>query len=42
MSKAYKPQDLSLKNLNWNYFVEYIGGANKAIAKFDEFLFWIM
>lgn len=38
MDKAFKPHKLPLKKLDWAKFVQHIGGANRAVAKFDGFL----
>ena len=36
--KSFKPHELPLEQLDWVSFVEYIGGANRAVAKFDGLL----
>lgn len=36
--KLFKPDKLPLENLDWTKFIQYLGGANRAIAKFDGFL----
>ena len=36
--KPFIPHKLPLSDLNWNKFIEYIGSANRAVAKFDGFL----
>ncbi|MCK4635290.1 MAG: Fic family protein [Candidatus Moranbacteria bacterium] len=36
--KSFKPHKLPLEKLNWEDFVQHIGGANRAVAKFDGFL----
>ncbi len=35
MNVKFKPHKLPLENLNWIYFLENIGSANRALAKFD-------
>jgi len=35
MKKTFEPHKLPLENLNWIYFLENIGSANRALAKFD-------
>ncbi len=35
MSVKFKPHKLPLENLNWIYFLENIGSANRSLAKFD-------
>ena len=36
--KSFKPHKLPLEKLDWIKFVQYIGGANRAVAKFDGLL----
>ena len=36
--QAFIPHTLPLKKLDWSDFVQYIGGANRAVAKFDGLL----
>lgn len=36
--KAFKPHTLPLEKLDWVKFVHSIGGANRAVAKFDGLL----
>ncbi|MCK5412779.1 MAG: Fic family protein [Candidatus Pacebacteria bacterium] len=38
MTKKFKPHKLPLENLDWLYFLENIGSANRALAKFDGIL----
>jgi len=38
MKEAFIPHKLPLENLDWSKFIEYIGSANRAVAKFDGFL----
>ncbi|OQY01656.1 MAG: hypothetical protein B6I26_03375 [Desulfobacteraceae bacterium 4572_130] len=36
--KPFKPHKLPLEQLDWTSFVQHIGGANRAVAKFDGLL----
>ncbi len=36
--KPFKPHKLPLENLDWLKFISNIGGANRAVAKFDGLL----
>ena len=36
--QPFKPNNLPLKALNWDKFLQHIGGANRAVAKFDGYL----
>lgn len=36
--KPFKPHKLPLEQLDWVKFIQYIGGANRAVAKFDGVL----
>jgi len=36
--KPFRPHRLPLDKLDWESFVRYIGGVNRAVAKFDGFL----
>ncbi len=36
--KPFKPHNLPLEKLDWSKFIQYIGGANRAVAKFDTCL----
>lgn len=38
MPKSYTPNNLPVKNLQWEYFVHLIGKANAEIARFDGLL----
>jgi len=38
MKKAFIPHKLPLEELDWSRFLQYIGSANRAVAKFDGFL----
>ncbi len=36
--KPFRPHKLPLDKLDWTKFIQYIGAANRAVAKFDGFL----
>lgn len=36
--EAFNPHKLPLDKLNWESFIQYIGSANREVAKFDSFL----